>query len=931
MTVKRIQRFEVREHLGTGGMGTVYRAYDPQLERDVAIKLLADAHVVGELSPEDTIDLRGNQPTTRDELLREARIMARLSHPNVLPVYEVGLADGAVFVVMEHIDGEDLEAWLATPRSTAAILELVAQAGRGLAAAHASGIVHRDFKPANVLVGSDGRARVADFGLSKLVARSPTAMVQIDDGRGTPRYMAPELFAGQPATTRSDVYAFCSTLDRALGGTHGDEQEGRDTRWRARGLPPRAREVLASGLAADPEARPEMADVLAALETPARRGWPYAVAAGALVVGGVGLAVVLRTAEPSCDIDASRFAAQWNPAKRAALLAALAKLPATPDVTPERVAAWFDDKARSHVDELRATCAADLGKAQRVAREACIERRAIELGALADHIPSHLPRDVDDARESLRDIPDVADCRAIAMRPLPADRAPVAALYARFIASFDLAIPTKAAEHTRVLEELERDARAAGELDLAVRSAYQLAFEYRFQDRLDEADAVAQRSYVDAMQLDDTKRAINAMVFRAKLAAERNHLARARDLANTARSLIVDPDEAVLAMARIGAVLGRAENRAGNHAEAIAHLQAALEYARKAPVRERYVEIEIRFPLIDSLGLAGRTQRAVEVAEETVAYLASALGENDPNYGVALNLLAGAHRANHDLDAAVTARRKALANMRATMPADSSRIMLQRSDLAADLIALGQLEQARDELSAVVAQSRDNQGIEPYRHRALALLGQTRFELGDLDEGQRMLEQAREEAAERLGRGNPVAIAYRQSIVGNHLERQQLDQAEHHLRALADAHREANDPRAELLTRGALAAALANGRGKHADAERLAREALDGLRELAASELQRLLVTQALIESLLGQQRWADARTLAGEALELATKLQWRVDQRAAIEVQLARAEVGLGIRDGYARAERARDVLAKWPGQVAARREVARVLAKRR
>src|SRR5687767_2835418 len=117
MTNRKIQRFEIVEELGQGGMGTVYRARDPQLERDVAIKVLADASVPKELSPDDTIDLRGNT-ATRDDLLREARMMAKLSHPNVLPVYEAGLADGAVFVVMEHIAGQDLEAWLAERRET---------------------------------------------------------------------------------------------------------------------------------------------------------------------------------------------------------------------------------------------------------------------------------------------------------------------------------------------------------------------------------------------------------------------------------------------------------------------------------------------------------------------------------------------------------------------------------------------------------------------------------------------------------------------------------------------------------------------------------------------------------------------------------------------------------------------------------------------
>src|SRR5258706_2076139 len=132
----RIQRFEVIDHLGSGGMGTVVRARDPSLERDVAIKVITNSTPPPGLSPETTLDLRGAGSGSQDDLLREARMMARLSHPNVLPVYEVGLADGAVFLVMEHIDGTDLASWLATPRSVDDVIDVFVQAARGLAAAH---------------------------------------------------------------------------------------------------------------------------------------------------------------------------------------------------------------------------------------------------------------------------------------------------------------------------------------------------------------------------------------------------------------------------------------------------------------------------------------------------------------------------------------------------------------------------------------------------------------------------------------------------------------------------------------------------------------------------------------------------------------------------------------------------------------------------
>jgi len=283
MLPPRIQRFEVVAHLGTGGMGTVYRARDPQLQRDVAIKVLRHARAGAARAPscDDTIDLRSDKPDSSDELLREARLMARLSHPNVVPVYEAGLVDESVFVVMEHICGDDLATWLEKPRSTNQILDVFAQAAAGLAAAHARGIVHRDFKPGNVLVGSDGRVRVADFGLS--LAPGRIEMVRVADGRGTPRYMAPELWRGEQATKASDVYAFCRSLEDALG----DRATSR-----------RLRAVIRAGLAPDAPERCQLEELIIVLEQRVAHRTPVVTAGAARV-------------------PRSRAAAQWSRCGRA--------------------------------------------------------------------------------------------------------------------------------------------------------------------------------------------------------------------------------------------------------------------------------------------------------------------------------------------------------------------------------------------------------------------------------------------------------------------------------------------------------------------------------------------------------------------------------------------------------------------------------------
>jgi len=219
----KLDRYLVLDVLGAGAMGVVLAAYDPDLDRKIAVKLLR-AGGAGPVHME-----------ARARLLREAQAMAKLSHPNVVTVHDVGMAAGQVFVAMEYAEGS-LEQWLREPRPWQAVIDAFKQAAQGLAAAHAAGFVHRDFKPANVLLGRDGSARVSDFGL---VAASPDVGPSSESERpvtvggssvldmaltregavmGTPYYMAPEQYLGRPADIRADQYAFCVALYEALYG-----------------------------------------------------------------------------------------------------------------------------------------------------------------------------------------------------------------------------------------------------------------------------------------------------------------------------------------------------------------------------------------------------------------------------------------------------------------------------------------------------------------------------------------------------------------------------------------------------------------------------------------------------------------------------------------------------------------------------------------
>jgi serine/threonine protein kinase len=262
-----IGRYRVLGILGRGGMGVVLHAHDPDLERELAIKLLRE-HV-------DAAD----SPRGRALLMREARAIARVSHPNVIAVYDVGVHRGRVYVVMELVRGRALHVWMRDGHPLHEVLDVFAQAARGLSSAHAAGLVHRDFKPANVLVGVDGRVRVLDFGLARppadaAVMTSSIELLPRGDAlargesltiagtlAGTPAYMSPEQFESGNAGPRSDQFAFCVTLHEALFGVRpfiGDSiLELRDAvvdddlalPRSADGLPPRLRELLHRGLA----------------------------------------------------------------------------------------------------------------------------------------------------------------------------------------------------------------------------------------------------------------------------------------------------------------------------------------------------------------------------------------------------------------------------------------------------------------------------------------------------------------------------------------------------------------------------------------------------------------------------------------------------------------------------------------------------------
>jgi len=327
VAAQRIGRYHVLKAIGEGGMGVVYSAFDEELDRRIAIKVLG---------ADIAVEFRG-----RARLMREAQAMAKLSHPNVVHVYEVGQVDGRVFVAMEYVRGVTLRDWLDQgAHGLHERVAMVAQAGEGLVAAHEHAIVHRDFKPENVMVASDGRARVLDFGLARgtderddvsgervgeqtlqsaLPERQGSVLsVQLTKHgsiMGTPAYMSPEQHFGLATDAASDQFNFCVVLYEAMYGVRPFTADNRmalafatrqgniEAAPPGAGVPAALREIVVRGLSPDPAARwPSLRALLDALRDattprPARsRGtWAAIAALGAAVVA---LAAVLLWPRP---------------------------------------------------------------------------------------------------------------------------------------------------------------------------------------------------------------------------------------------------------------------------------------------------------------------------------------------------------------------------------------------------------------------------------------------------------------------------------------------------------------------------------------------------------------------------------------------------------------------------------------------------------
>ncbi len=781
-----LSRYVVLERIGHGAMGVVYAAYDPRLDRQVALKLLL------------TRDRQLEELQRR--LLREAQSLARLSHPNVVAVHDVGTHGDSVFLAMELVEGTSLQDWLKQPRPWREVLRVFRDAGRGLAAAHAAGLVHRDFKPANVLVGRDGRARVMDFGLARPSNRGglPSAAASPEPPRehggapltrtgrlvGTPAYMAPEQLRGQGADALSDQFSFCVALHEALYGVRPFEgttlqalnrstSEGRiRPPVREPKVPTRVRRAVLRGLRARPEERfPSMEALLAAL-TPSTLRVRTRLAASLLALGLLGIAVdyvLSHRHEVRCSQEADKLASAWNPERRERVHAAFLATG-----KPYAVAAWerLSAELAAHASQWRAlrteACLAEEKKASETAWQtaACLDARLWQLAAVTELLEKADTQTVQNAQQMLASLEGLASCKeapALSTRPLP---------------------PEALRPHVDAARRRLAEARArmeAGRHSEGIQVTAAILQEIQGLDyRPLEAEVLMLHGHLHAFA--GKIKEAEEILYKALWAAEAGH-----DDETVARVWLLliwvvgDQQARVAEVDRIVQHAHAAVERLGrDRFPAIAtdlHLrmgglllvQGKLEQANEEYSRGLELSRKTHGPdglrttyFLSGLGRVrsrqSRPAEALELYRRAQELRERLVGPEHPAHALSLNNIAIELLALGRREEAIATWRRALSLLEASRPPDHPSFAAPLTNLASVQRSMGQLDEARRNLERALAIFERTKGPDhPNTASALTELGMVAFDSQQLTEARTYHEQALERVRRALGPETPRA------------------------------------------------------------------------------------------------------------------------------------------------------------------------------
>ncbi|MCH9687017.1 MAG: protein kinase [Deltaproteobacteria bacterium] len=909
-----IGRFAVLETVGSGGMGVVYAAYDQQLDRRVAVKLLRSA--------------RGEDASVgKGRLLREAQALAKLSHPNVVQIYEVGTFDDRVFLAMEFLSGDTLRSWLLDgPHPWPQTLQHFMEAGRGLAAAHREGIIHRDFKPANLLLGADGRVRVVDFGLARAAERTrfPEAeresgdellsveLTQTGEIMGTPAYMSPEQARHDPVDARSDQYSFCASLYEALFGRR--PHRGRSTAEvllavteghvqpppRNAKVPNRIVRAVMRGLSTHPAQRfPSMDELLAELST-VRRGLRWRVFGGGAVIAA-GVSALLLSADAPCPDFSDAIGDAWSGARQAQVEAAFANsaVPGAAEVQG-RIHEGLQDYAEHWTATRLDACEAHHVRQEQSAqmhdlRVACLLERRAELGALTAVFAEADPRSIRQASRAVLELSSVAECdepnhaRAEALLdPVRRElRVALAQAKAEYKAGrYDLALTMAAdvARHAREQDVADMEAAALlGEGFIQSRAkAYPAALEL-FEQTVDVAEAAGS---------DEVGASAWTELARRHAFVGNNDVAE-RCIQRAAAKLrrLGEPAELALDLGAARAYVARWAKRFD---EAIELQQAAVDgYSEQlGPLHPKTTDALLS--LANMLGTAGRHDEAQQHYTEARATLVRIYGEDHPHVAdVVVDVAIDLYSAGRVEEA----RERFLEGEQLIIAWAGERalaLIVVNNALASIAMSDQRWEEAKRRAQKVLSLTEAEDADRGPRLDALAVLGM----LAQRDFGDAEAVEYYRESLQIVARGNVAsrymeqALYTRFALVKALLFLERWDEAEHEVEELGSALSREAAIKYETIRVGLLRAQgrVALHRGRRADAVRLFEQALDHWTDSSAmSKLDRAqqACTRWNLATAVAQTDRKRARALAVSARDALIEAQPDSGQLAEINAWL--------------------------------------------
>lgn len=814
---EKVGRYVVLRQLAHGGMSVVYVAYDPELNRQVALKVMRGG------GPEGT-----HQASER--LLREAQAMAQLSHTNIVHVYDVGVVGDRVYMAMEYVRGETVEKWVQLRNRTwREIVAVLVRAGRGLAAAHAAGLLHLDFKPRNVLVGEDDEVRVVDFGLARPPrsddpAGRPGASFRDDplttSGRlvepitqygvvmGTPGYMAPEQLVGDQADARSDQFAFCVALwitlfsERPFHGStarqlneaivDGDIRSPADTR----GVPPRVRRLLERGLSVEPDDRfPSVAALLDALERdPARKlkgAAAVAVAVGLVGAAGYGFARNDEPGGPQCHRADELLDGVWDADRRTRAVQAIEAdgRAFAPDVA-RRVAgaidryseAWLtmhsDSCAATHIRGEQSPEALDL-------RTRCLKVRLVELEAFTDLLLEADRTTVEKASEAVDRLVPLSVCEDIEDIQARAARTPIdpalrerlddaKMLYARvqalnfaghysvaLVHALALVLEAEAIGHAPFVAESKR---------LAGTVLVEFGNAKAGEQMLTDAMLAAESAGLDNYRLEQ------AMELMFVIGLHRGDPPRAHAMARHAEAIAdridAPPEQFARLYANLGAVLG-AEGRAE---ESMASYARALETHAGVIGRDDSNLASIHLGLGAAKHLLADYDKALFHFRRAREILERTFGPRHPRTATAYeNIATSLHSMGRFEEALEMFLRANSIYERALVPEERRGTVL--NGLAAVYEGLGQYETAAIYFRRVVDAMEAADVEAPALAAATGNLGLVQLETGRYEAATHTLEKALRLLVEMLGPRHPYYLYFRIGLGRAHLEAGRFEEA----------------------------------------------------------------------------------------------------------------------------------------------------------